>query len=354
MLLRSDNVAGVSPEILAAVSRVAEGDMAPYGEDPVTAELQARFAELFEHDCIVLPVSSGIAANALGLSLLAGPGEAVICHRSSHIAGSEAGSVELFSNGARLVAFDGPDGRLQADTVEQFLSQTDFARAAVMPPRALALTEVTELGTVYSPNAVHELTSVVRRFGLRTHTDGARFANALATIGCRPSDLTWRVGVDVLSFGATKNGAMFADAVVIFDKSLAPTLARRQRRSGQAMSKMRFLSAQLLAYLEDDLWLRNARQANDTARRLAGGLAQLPGFDLRHPVEANLIFVRIDVAIVKQLAAEGIVFRARDAMRPKDSEFRLVTSFATSEAEIERLLGACRMASRHASTKAAE
>ncbi len=319
--------------------------MAPYGGDPVTAELQTRFTELFEHECVVLPVSSGIAANALGLSLLAGPLEAVICHRISHIMGSEAGSVEFFSNGARLVPLDGRDGRLQPDTVEQFLSQIDFMRPAVMPPRALALTQVTEVGTVYSPATIKKLATIARRFGVRTHMDGARFANALVTLDCHPGDITWRAGVDVLSFGATKNGAMSADAVVVFDKSLAHTLARRQRRAGQAISKMRFPSAQLLAYLEKDLWLLNARRANRSARRLADGLAELSGFTLCHSVEANLIFVRIDDAIARQLASSGFSFRPRDSMRPQDSEFRLVTSFATSDADIEALLAACQLAS---------
>ncbi len=341
MLLRSDNVAGVSPEILEAISRVAAGDMAPYGEDPVTIELQARFAELFERDCVVLPVSTGIAANGLGLSLLAGPLEAVICHRSSHIAGSEAGSVEFFSNGARLIPLDGGDGRLTAHTVEQFLSQTDLARPAVMRPRALSLTQATELGTVYSPGDLRALTEVARRFGLRTHMDGARLANALAALDCSPGDLTWRAGVDVLSFGATKNGAMSTDAVVIFDRDLAQTVARRQRRSGQAASKMRFASAQLLAYVDNGLWLRNARHANRAARRLAEGFAQLAGFALCYPVEANLLFARIEPAIVKSLASERVAFRPRDAMRPEDSEFRLVTSFATSDEEIDTLLAAC-------------
>lgn len=342
MLLRSDNVAGVSPEILDAIRAVAAGDMAPYGEDPVTAEVQRRFADLFEHECVVLPVSSGIAANGLGLSLLAGPLEAVICHRSAHIAGSEAGSVEFFSNGARLTPLEGPDGRVTADALEQHLSRTDFARPATMLPRALSLTQATEFGTVYSTGEIRTLTETARRYGLRTHMDGARLANAVVALDCHPGDLTWRAGVDVLSFGATKNGAMSADALVIFDKALAQTVARRQRRSGQSMSKMRFLSAQLLAYVDQDLWLRNARGANRTARRLADGLAQIPGFEIRHPVEANLLFLRIENQIARRLASEGIVFRPRDPMRPEDSEFRLVTSFATGDADIDALLAACR------------
>lgn len=344
MLLRSDNVAGVSPEIMAAIARAAHGEAQPYGDDPVTARLEPLFAKLFDHDCAVVPVSSGIAANALGLSLLAGPLEAVVCHANAHVATAEAGSVEFFSQGARLQHLGDPDGRLHADTFERFLSGVDFQRAATVVPRAVSVTEATEFGTLYAVAEVEKIAAAGRRFGLRLHMDGARFANALVALGCRPADLTWRAGVDVLSFGATKNGTMCAEAVVVFDRALAATLARRRRRSGQMMSKMRFLSAQIEAYVTGDLWLDNARRANRAAGRLAEGLAGLPGFEVLHPVEINMLFVRIAPAVAEHLKRAGVRFRPRDAMRPEESVFRLVTSFATEEATIETVLGACRAA----------
>ena len=265
MLLRSDNVAGVSPEIMAAIAAVAEGDMAPYGDDPLTRSLGERFGALFGRPCAVVPVGTGIVANALALSLAAGPLDAAVASAEAHAAVSEGGAFELFSSGAKLLTLTSADGRLDPAALDDMLSHVDFARSATMPPRIVSITQATERGLVYRPAEVAAIAAVTHRHGLKLHMDGARFANAVAALGCTPAEAT--TGVDVLCFGATKNGAMSAEALVVFDEALTHRLAQRIRRAGQSASKQRFMAAQLIAYLEDDLWLRNARRAN-AARNL--------------------------------------------------------------------------------------
>lgn len=318
------------------------GNTVPYGGDQLTATLGPRFSELFESDCVVCPVSSGIAANGLALSLLAGPFEATISHADAHVATSENGALEFFSQGARLSVLTGRDGKLTSDELEGYLSGIDVKRRGTVPPRAITLTQPTERGTLYSIDEIGALASVAKHHGLRVHMDGARIANAIAALGCRPADMTWRVGVDLISFGATKNGAMMADAVVIFDKALIDSLDDRRRRSGQSMSKMRFMAAQLHAYVRDELWLRNARIANSTAKRLAQGLSALPGFEIVYPVEANMIFVRVPPVSKILLDKSGIHIRAsrqggRDA-------YRLVTSMMTTDVLVDDLVNRCRYA----------
>jgi threonine aldolase len=211
-----------------------------------------------------------------------------------------------------------------------------------VPPRIVSITQATERGRVYRPEEIAAIAAVVRRHGLKLHMDGARFANAVVSLGCTAAELV--AHVDVLSFGATKNGAMMAEALVVFDDSLTARMAQRIRRAGQCASKQRFMAAQLIAYLEDDLWLRNARAANAAARLLAQGLSTLPGIALRWPVEANLVFATIDPGAQARLAAQDIAFRPRDSKRPEDNLFRLVPSFATTPAAIEALLDRCRRA----------
>lgn len=345
MWLRSDNVAGVSPEILDALARAGEGEAAPYGEDALTLALQARFTDLFEHDCFVAPVSSGIAANALALSLLAGPLDAAVAHADAHVVTSEGGAFEMFSQGGRLITLSGRDGRLIAPELEHMLARTDFGRPATVPPRAVTLTQPTERGTLYTLEAVGDVAAVARRHGLKVHMDGARLANAIVALGCRPADLTWRAGVDVLSFGATKNGTMMADAIVVFDPALAATLPQRRRRSGQSMSKMRFMAAQLHAYLEHGLWLRNAAQANRSARRLADALRRLKGIEIVYPVETNMIFARIAPHARRRLEEGGVRFRqARASSDGAEALARLVAAFNTDEAAVDRLVELCRKA----------
>lgn len=318
-----------------------EGEAVPYGEDTLTVALESRFSNLFECECIVCPVTSGIAANALALSLVTGPLDAAISHANAHVATSEGGAFEFFTQGGRLVALPGRGGKLVSEELEKFLAGVEWKRAATIPPRSITITQATERGTLYAIDDVRSLTSVAKRYGLRVHMDGARLANALASLECRPADATWRAGIDLLSFGATKNGAMMADAIVIFDKALGRDLAQRRRRSGQSASKMRFMSAQLHAYVSEDLWLRNARAANRAAKRVREGLSALSGIEVTEPVEVNMIFVRIVPEAIKRLDKAGIQFRPQQSA---DGSFRLVTSFLTSDKMVDDLVSRCRAA----------
>lgn len=342
MWFRSDNVTGVSPEIWKAMRVADEGEAAPYGDDALTVALESRFSDLFEHECIVCPVTSGIAANALALSLVTGPLDAAISHANAHVATSEGGAFEFFTQGGRLVALPGRDGKLASDELEKFLSGVDFKRAATISPRSVTITQATERGTLYAIDEIRSLTSVAKRYGLRVHMDGARLANALASLECPPADVTWRAGIDLLSFGATKNGTMMADAIVIFDKALGRDLAQRRRRSGQSTSKMRFMSAQLHAYISEDLWLRNARKANRAARRVMEGLSALPGIEITDPVQVNMIFLRIAPEAIERLDEAGIQFRPQQSAC--NGSYRLVTSFLTSDALVDDLVSRCRAA----------
>jgi len=346
LLLRSDNVAGVSPAILEAMAQVAAPDMSPYGDDPLTQGLAARFGGVFGADCAVVPVGSGITANALALSLVCSPLDSVICSADAHIANSEGGAFEFYTGGAKLILLGSDSAKIEAPALERYLSAVDFARSATIAPRAVSLTQATERGLVYSPAEIKAIAEVAHRYGLKVHMDGARFANAVVSLGCTPGEASVASGVDILSFGATKNGAMSSEALVLFDRSLTAGLEQRRKRSGQLVSKMRFMAAQLHAYLADDLWIANATRANGTARRLAAGMTALPGITLAFPVEANLVFLVIAPEVQARFERAGLHFRRRDAKRPTDNLFRLVTSFATADAAVEDILDRCRTALR--------
>jgi len=336
MNFRSDNEAGVSPQILAAIAAASHGTAPSYGEDEITARLARRFAEIFERDVVVFPVATGTAANALALAALTPPWGVVFCHENSHVATDECGAPEFYTGGAKLIGLAGGEGKLAPASVEPHLVGIDVPHHAL--PAAISLSEATEAGTVYSPEQVGALGAVARRHRLGLHMDGARFANAVAALGCAPADLTWRAGVDVLSFGATKNGALAAEAVIFFDPEKAADFAFRRKRGGHLLSKMRFCSAQLEAYLADGLWLENARHANRMAARLGAGLARVPLARLRHPVEANEVFVELPEAVIQALAAAGFAFhRWRSAA---SSCLRLVTAFDTRAADVDAFIAA--------------
>ncbi|GGS91752.1 threonine aldolase family protein [Streptomyces violaceus] len=337
-IFTSDNTAGACPEIVQAVTGAAGGQDLPYGADPFTAGARARFAEIFEREVDVLPVSTGSAANALSLAALTPPWGSVLCHRDSHINTDECGAPEFFTNGAKLVALPGDDARIDPDRLRTAATRKAGDVHSVQPS-VLSITQATETGALYTPDEIRALAGIAKDAGLRVHMDGARFANAVTTLGCTPAELTWQAGVDVLSFGATKNGAMTADAIVVFDHALTPELSFRAKRAGQLTSKMRFQSAQLDAYLTDGLWLRNAAHANALAARLGSGLKALPGADLLHAVEANILFCRLPQPVIDQLLAEGFAFY-HDRWEP--GVCRFVTSFSTTEHDVDTLLEAVR------------
>lgn len=333
---RSDNTHGASPEILDALNRVAAGTITSYGGDAITDRVRERCREIFETDLEIFPVLSGTAANALAVASMTPPWGAVFCHEDAHIHRDELGAPEFFTNGAKLFPIAGEQGKLQAAEVARWIHTVgEEGRMAV--PACVSVTQATEAGTVYRAEEVAAIAEAAR-FGV--HMDGARFANALVSVGCTPAELTWKAGVDVLTFGATKNGAMAAELIVVFRKELAREIAPRWHRAGQRVSKMRFLSAQFDAYLTDDLWLRNARHANAAASRLAKEM----NAEILRPVEANVLFVRFAPEVAARLQEQGFLFFDWPIFGP--NAYRLVCAFDTSDADVEALIAATRQAGR--------
>lgn len=333
MNFASDNVTGISPEILLALSVANEGSAMPYGADAISQTLNARFSDLFETEVVVFPVATGSAANALALSVMSPPYGAIYCHPEAHINVDECGAPELYTGGAKLVLVPGAHGKIEAATLAAQLSTAGRGVVHSVQPAAISLTQATEAGTVYTVEEVRAIAQVAQAHQLSLHMDGARFANAIVSLGCSPADITWRAGVDVLSFGATKNGAMAAEAVIFFNPALSETFGYRRKRGGHLFSKMRFLSAQLDAYITNDLWLKNATHANQMAAKLAQGLSTIPDVILCHPVEANEIFVQFPEAIAKGLLDSGFQFY-HQATPNHTITARLVTAFNTQGADV--------------------
>ena len=336
----SDNVTGVAPEIAAALQAANRGPAMPYGDDEITRRLEARMAELFETAVTVFPVATGSAANALALACITPPYGAVFCHRESHVHLDECGAPEFYTGGAKLLALDGADGKLTADELAAALARADTGQVHQVAPAALSVTQATEAGTVYRPDELAALSALAHQHGMRVHMDGARFANAVVTLDAPPAELTWRAGVDVLSFGATKNGAMAAEAVVFFRPELAAEFGFRRKRGGHLFSKMRFLSAQLEAYLAEDRWLGYAAHANRMAARLAEGLAGIAGARLIYPVEANEIFIELPPAVIDGLDADGFKFYRWGGAA--GATMRLVAGFDTRAEDVAALIAAAR------------
>lgn len=331
----SDNAAVVHPRIMAALAACNEGFAPPYGADDVSKRLDRVYSEVFGHDTFVFPVSSGTAANGLALGSVTPSYGAVFCHSLAHIVVSEAGSVEFYSGGGRLVLLEGKDNKLTPAALTAALAGYGPSFLHQMQASTLSLTQATERGTVYTLDELCALSDVARRAGLKVHMDGARFANALVRLGATPAEMTWKAGIDIVSFGTTKNGTMMSEAVLVFDKSVADVVRFKHKRAGFLHSKMRYFASQLIAYVENGLWLENARSANAAAARIARGLERTPGVRLANPVEANQIFVHIPEARMKALAAAGITLRTWGS--PTGDLRRLVTSYAEPEERIERL-----------------
>jgi len=335
---RSDNVTGIAPEIIAAIAAANTGDSPSYGADPITARVTRRFAEIFEHEVAVFPLATGTAANALALATVVPPWGAVYCHEESHVQTDECGAPEFYAGGAKLIGLPGADAKLGPAAVEARMIEQGVVHHA--QPAAISISQATEAGTLYTPAEVGVLGALARRYGLALHMDGARFANAVAALGCSPAEITWRAGVDVLSFGATKNGALAAEAVIFFDPEKAADFAFRQKRGGHLFSKMRFLSAQLDAYLADGLWLRNAMHANRVAARLAEDLAQIAGACLRYPTQANEVFVELPERAIRALAEAGFGFYRWGGESSRC--LRLVAAFDSRLEDAEALIGVAR------------
>jgi threonine aldolase len=300
----SDNNAGMCPAALARFLEAnASGHAAGYGEDPWTDQAREKIAALFETECDVFFVFNGTAANALVLAQLCRPYNAVIGHAFSHVETDEAGAPEFFTGGAKLLTAETPLAKLTPEAVESLASR--FSGPHHVKPAVLSLTESTELGTVYTSEELRALSAAARRHGLKVHMDGARFANAVARLGCTPADISWRAGIDVLCFGGVKNGLAAGDCIVFFDRTLAREFIWRIKQAGQLNSKMRLVSSAWLGLVENDVWLANARHANAMADRLAAGLKSTGSVRLIAPVEANAVFADIPPQVQAALREKG-------------------------------------------------
>jgi threonine aldolase len=341
----SDNTAGICPEVWAALEAANVGSAPTYGNDDWTSRASDLVRSVFETDCEVYFVSTGTVANALALAACCPDRGGIICHETAHIVVHEAGASEFFSGGGKLQPVAGPRGKFDPAAIEEAILSS---RAAGSPkPRALSLTQSTELGTLYTVAETKALTAVARKHGLVVHMDGARFANAAAALadheGATPADVAWRAGVDVLSFGGIKNGLVESEAIVFFKRDLALGFADRQRRAGQLSSKMRFQSAQWIGLLRDGTWLRNASHANAMARRLAGELSRVPGITFGVEPETNALFVKMPAPLAATIRSMGW-----DLREPRIAGHRLRCSWATQPADVDALAADFRSAAKSA------
>lgn len=343
MNFASDNVYGVDPRIMAALAEANTGTAASYGGDDYSKKAEERLSEIFEKEVRAFLVTTGTAANGLALSALAPAYGAVICHAEAHVYCDECNSPEFFTGGAKMIGLHGPGGKILPEQISKVLK--GFIRGEHDPkPAAVSITNASELGTVYSPDDVKAISAAIRPKGMKLHMDGARFANAVAGLDMKPAEITWKAGVDAMSFGATKNGAMLLEAVVFFDTKLAEDFLYRRMRGGQLVSKSRFLGAQMLAYLENDLWLENARKANGLAQHLAKGLRQSNRIRIPHPVQANEVFAIMPRTLYDKLQKSGAKFydwmpdSLGDQIRDDEIFTRFVLSFTTPETDIDKFV----------------
>lgn len=345
MEFASDNTSPVAPEVMAALARANEGYAPSYGADALMAEVTARIRALFEApEAEVRLVATGSAANSLALACLVQPWQTIFCHRNAHVEEDECGAPEFFTGGAKLTLLEGAHARIDPAALEAALADTGLRGVHGVQKGALSLTNATESGASYRPAEVARLAGIAHDAGIPVHMDGARLSNALAFTGAAPAEMTWRAGVDALSFGGTKNGLMGVEAVVLFDPARAWELELRRKRGGHLFSKHRYLSAQMLAYLEGDLWLRLARQANAAAARLSAGIAALPAARLDHPTEANEVFAAFPRAAHARAMAAGAhyyLWPAGPELQGDPAELlsaRMVCSWCTTAAEVDRFL----------------
>ena len=332
-IFSSDNVTGACPEVMDAIVAANEGIVESYGNDKWSTNLKKKLSEIFETDVVVFPVVSGTAANALALSVLSPAFGKIYCNELSHINTDECGAPEFFSGGAKLVTMSSEDGKINSKDLSQNIRGTGIVHLA--QPAAVSITQACETGTVYELEEIKSIAETAHEHGLKVHMDGARFANAIVSLDVSPAEMTWKSGVDVLSFGGTKNGCLTAEAVVFFKPELVGNFPYLHKRSGQLLSKMRFISAQLEAYISNDVWLRNARNANTMAKLLSEGLAKFPDIKLAYPTQSNEVFVHLPSSIIDLLNAKGYNV-SEDELDGKSVRF--VTAWNTVSDDIDKLI----------------
>lgn len=332
MNFKSDNVAAANPEIIEAIAAANVGYQPSYGADEYSAKLQEKLSEVFECKVAVYLTSTGTAANSLALAALVEPYHAIFCTQDAHVNTDECGAPELFTAGAHLVPLPSIHGKMQPEDLRAAILRQVGMRPHHQQPGAITLTQATECGTIYTLEEIQELTTLARECGLGVHMDGARFANALVALGCSPAEMTWKAGVDILSFGATKNGAICAEAIVFFNLDLAKNFDLIHKRGAQLISKARFFSCQFLAHLEKDLWLQNAKSANASTQALANTL-KTHKIAIQHPTQANEIFCVLPPELAKHLRSQGASFYDWGGLA---DHYRLVTSWQTKPEDIAR------------------
>jgi threonine aldolase len=346
MIFASDNWAGAHPQIAAALAAHASHVAPAYGASDLDRQVASKFSEIFEREVAVFYAGTGTAANALSLSLLSRPGAVAFCHEEAHCTESECGAPEFFSGGSRLAKVTGPLGRIDPGLLEREIRRHRANLLHRGRPTAVTITQATEIGTVYSLEDIEAISRICRAEGMRLHMDGARFANALVALDRTPAEMTWKAGVDILSFGGTKNGCWCAEAIVLFEPALAAEMPYIHKRGAQLFSKSRFVSAQFEAYFEDGLWLDLARHANALARRLAANVRELRDGRARlaWEPEANEVFIVMTAALREKLRARGVTFHEWETpasfaqpLAADEAICRFVTSFATTPDEVDAL-----------------
>jgi len=333
----SENTSPAHPAFVAAVAAANDGFATNFEDEAWTRNALAALRRFFEHDSLeAFTVTTGTAANAIALGAMTPPWGTVLCHWDAHIETDECGAPEMFTFGARQIPLAGEHGRLSLDALKKHLAHARIGVVHALQPAVLSLTNLTEAGTCYSAEQISQLTAIARDYALGVHLDGARFANALVSTAVSPAGLSWRAGVDILTLGTTKSGSLGVEVIVSFNPKYNANLAFLRKRSGRLAPKSRFLAAQISAYIEDDLWRRNADAANAAARRLGDGLRRIPGARLVHPVEGNEVLVELPEPITEALSQTGCRFQRN--WRPEPQHHRFVCSWATTDAQVDALL----------------
>lgn len=328
----SDNCAGVCPEAWNALKEANAGHAAGYGDDEWTRQAADKIREVFETQCEVFFVFNGTAANSLALASLCQSYHSILCHEYAHVERDECGAPEFFSNGTKVLLLPGENGKIRPEAIEECVKRrTDIHYPK---PKAVSVTQSTELGTVYSADELQAIGEQAKRWKLKLHMDGARFANAVASLNAAPKEITWQAGVDVLCFGGTKNGTLVGDAVVFFDRKLAAEFDYRCKQAGQLASKMRYLAAPWVGMLQNEVWLKHAGRANATARQLRNGLRQLTGLKLLFPTQANAVFVEMPQTAIHALRQKGWQFYTFVGK----GGCRLMCSWDTTQEDVQNFL----------------